>query len=296
MKRIFILAASFYMVACSQSEQTVITDAEATIAVDTVTLVDTAQVDGVSGATNVANVSSFNGVLMVPPQQHATVSLTMGGIVRSTSLMPGRYVQKGEVLATLDNPEFIILQQSYLDAVAQLEFLEKEYHRQQNLVSQEAASQKRFQQSKADYLSMKSKVEATSAQLSLLGIDIKSLRENTILRCLEVKSPLTGYITNANINVGKYLNPGEPICEIIDKSKLMLQLTAYEKDLSRLKEGSTVEFRVNGMGMQVFQAVLLSVDQTVDQENRSVKVYAILKNSDPLLRPGMYVNAKIKKN
>lgn len=296
MKRIFILAASFYMVACSQSEQTVITDAEATIAADTVTLVDTTQVDGVSGATNVANVSSFNGVLMVPPQQHATVSLTMGGIVRSTSLMPGRYVQKGEVLATLDNPEFIILQQSYLDAVAQLEFLEKEYHRQQNLVSQEAASQKRFQQSKADYLSMKSKVEATSAQLSLLGIDIKSLRENTILRCLEVKSPLTGYITNANINVGKYLNPGEPICEIIDKSKLMLQLTAYEKDLSRLKEGSIVEFRVNGMGMQVFQAVLLSVDQTVDQENRSVKVYAILKNSDPLLRPGMYVNAKIKKN
>ena len=113
---------------------------------------------------------------------------------------------------------------------------------------------------------MKSKVEATSAQLSLLGIDIKSLRENTILRCLEVKSPLTGYITNANINVGKYLNPGEPVCEIIDKSKLMLQLTAYEKDLSRLKEGSTVEFCVNGMGMQVFQAVLLSVDQTVDQE------------------------------
>ena len=108
MKRIFILAASFYMVACSQSEQTVITDAEATIAADTVTLVDTTQVDGVSGATNVANVSSFNGVLMVPPQQHATVSLTMGGIVRSTSLMPGRYVQKGEVLATLDNPEFII--------------------------------------------------------------------------------------------------------------------------------------------------------------------------------------------
>lgn len=60
MKRIFILAASFYMVACSQSEQTVITDAEATIAADTATLVDTAQVDGVSGATNVANVSSFN--------------------------------------------------------------------------------------------------------------------------------------------------------------------------------------------------------------------------------------------
>lgn len=297
MKKIIILAASFYMAACSHTEQTVSTDtAVPAVTAETETSVDTASVDGISGATNVANVASFNGILVVPPQQHATVTLTMGGIVRSTSLMSGRYVQKGEVIATLDNPDFISLQQDYLDAVAQLEFLEKEYLRQQTLASQEAASQKRFQQSKADYLSMKSKAEATAAQLSLLGIDLTQLKENRISQRLEVKAPLSGYVTNTNINIGKYLNPGDPVCDVIDKSNLLLQLTAYEKDLSKLKEGSSIEFHVNGMGEQIFEAVLLSVDQTVDNENRSVKVYAKLKNNDPLFRPGMYVSAKIKEN
>lgn len=297
MKRICILAASFCLAACSQSEQTAGTASDVSVmAEETELSADTVRVDGVSGATNVANVSLFNGILVVPPQQHATVTLTMGGIVRSTSVMAGGYVHKGEVIATLDNPDFITLQQNYLDAVAQLEFLEKEYARQKNLASQEAASQKRLQQSKADYLSMKSRVEATVAQLSLLGLDLQRLKDGSIVRKLEVKAPLSGYVTNTSINIGKYLNPGDPVCEIIDKSRLQLQLTAYEKDLPKLKEGSKVEFRVNGMGEQIFEAVLLSVDQTVDRENRSVKVYAAIKKTDPLFLPGMYVNAKVKEN
>lgn len=297
MKRIVILAASFCLAACSHTEQTVTTEsASQAVVTETGLSTDTMQVDGISGATDVANVSSFNGVLVVPPQQHATVTLTMGGIVRSTSLLRGNYVKKGEVIATLDNPDFIALQQSYLDAAAQLEFLEKEYIRQQTLSSHEAASQKRFQQSKADYLSMKSKAEATAAQLALLGVDVQYLKENKIIPILEVKAPLSGYVTNTNINLGKYLNPGDPVCDVIDKSSLLLQLTAYEKDLEKLKEGSRIEFHVNGMGERMFEAVLLSVDQTVDNENRSVKVYAKLKNNDPLFRPGMYVSAKVREN
>ncbi len=128
------------------------------------------EVDAVTSATALPNHSSFNGILIVPPYRHATVTLTMGGTVHSTSLLPGDYVKKGAVLAILENPDFITLQQNYLEAHAQIEFLEAEYQRQQRLSSQEAASQKRFQQSKADYLSMKSRLEAASAQLTLLNV------------------------------------------------------------------------------------------------------------------------------
>lgn len=297
MKRMVILAVSMYLAACSHTAEIGGTDTAVPVStVASETPVDTACIDGMSGATNVVNTSSFNGILVIPPQQHATVTLSMGGIVRSTSLMPGRYVKKGEVIATLENLDFIILQQNYLEAAAQLEFLEKEYLRQQTLASQEAASQKRFQQSKADYLSMKSKAEATAAQLALLGIEPQQLQAHHIARRLEVKAPLNGYVTNTSINIGKFLNPGEPVCDVIDKSKMLLQLTAYEKDLPNLKEGSRVEFRVNGMEGKIFEAVLQSVDQTVDRENRSVKVYATLKNTDPLFRPGMYVSAKVREN
>ena len=93
------------------------------------------EVDGVSGATNVSNPPSFNGVIVMPPQNHVTVTLGMGGSVRDIRVLPGEYVRKGEIILTLANPAFIELQQSYLDAAAQTEYLKKEYDRQRKLVS-----------------------------------------------------------------------------------------------------------------------------------------------------------------
>lgn len=253
---------------------------------------DSVEVDGFSGATQVANAPSFNGILMVPPQRHATITLSMGGAVHSVSFLPGSYVQKNQVILTLENPDFIALQQTWLDAAAQVEFLEKEYLRQKNLASHEAASQKQMQQSKSDYLSMKSRLDAAAAQLQILGMDTRHLQTQGIHPYLEIKAPLSGYVTNMNVNLGKYFNVGEPVCDVIDKQALMLQLTAYEKDLDDLKVGDRMEFRVNGMGTKVFEAVLVSIDQMVDSTNRSIKVYARVLNPLQDFRPGMYVSAR----
>ena len=205
-------------------------------------------------------------------------------------------VKKGDVIAVLDNPEFINLQQSYLDATAQLEFLEKEYQRQQNLVAQDAASEKQFQQSKADFLSVKSKSEALAAQLSLLGVDVNDLQTNGMITRMEIQAPLSGSITTTNVNIGKYLNPGDPICDIIDNSHLLIQLTAYEKDIRSLHVGNRLEFRVNGMGEENFEAEIISINQKVDNENRSIKVFARPLETRSDFCAGMYVNAKIKNN
>lgn len=142
--------------------------------------VDSVEVDGISSATALPNHSSFNGIMVVPPQRQATVTLTMGGTVHATTLLPGDYVKKGSVIVSLENPDFITLQQTYLDAHAQTEYLEAEYKRQQRLSEQEAASQKRFQQSKADYLSMKSRQDAAAAQLAILGVSAGDLLEDGI--------------------------------------------------------------------------------------------------------------------
>lgn len=253
----------------------------------------TPEVDGVSGATNVANPPSFNGVIVMPPQNHVTVTLSMGGSVQDIRILPGEYVRKGEIILTLANPAFIELQQAYLDAAAQTEYLAKEYDRQQKLVSGESASLKRMQQSKADYLSMKSRMEAAAAQLALLGTDTATLNREGIRTYLEVRAPRNGYVTNMNINAGKYYAAGEPVCDVIDKSTPMLQLTAYEKDLDKLLPGNRFTFRVNGMPDTTFTAELVSVDQMVDNVNRSIKVYARITQACPNFRPGMYVSAQI---
>ena len=114
----------------------------------------------------------------------------MGGIVKKASLLPGQWVAANSVIATLENPEFITLQQTYLDSHAQTEYLLAEYERQKNLSAEQAASQKKFQQSKADFLSMKSRQDAAAAQLSLLGVQTEALLKNGIQPLLEVKALL----------------------------------------------------------------------------------------------------------
>lgn len=298
MKKIYISFLLLSLIACASNNknndtQAVQADTVKTVPADTVAAVGEMDVDGVSSATAVAKQATFNGTLIIPPQQYATVTLMMDGTVKNTGLIPGTYVKKGEVLALFENPDFIDLQQVYLDSRAQSEFLEKEYQRQQSLAQQEAASQKKFQQSKADYLSMKSKMDAADAQLSLLGISAGELLNKGILPYIAVKAPISGYIANMQMNVGKHFSAGEPLCDIIDKSQPMLRLTAYEKDLPNLIVGDAVEFRVNGMGKDVFHGVVVSIGQQIDNINRSLEVYARVTERHAQFRPGMYVSAHI---
>ena len=255
---------------------------------------DSVGIDGVSSATNVANSPTFNGVIMVSPQQNATVSLTMGGKVHSLKVMPGQAVARGQVIAFIDNPEYIDLQQTYLDASAQTEYLEKEYKRQSDLSANDASSQKKMQQSKAEYLSMHSRLSAAASRLKTLGVNPASVKLNGIQPYLLVKAPINGFVTNLNVNLGKYLDAGEPICDVINKSQPLIQLTVYERELNLMRVGRPVEFRVNGMGKKTFNAQIVSIDQSVDAKDYSIKVYAKVMASNSDFRPGMYIRAKLK--
>lgn len=299
MKKIIFPVAVLLMASCNSADNKQTGIASEEQSADTSTVVtgnpDTVSVDAMTSATAIANPSAFNGTLVIPPQYFATVTLSMGGIVKELSVLPGSYVHKGTVLGTLENPDFIDLQQSYLDSRAQLEYLEAEYQRQQTLSREAVASQKKFQQAKADYLSMKSRLQAAEAQLRLLGINAETLSAGGIRPYIEVKAPVNGYISNVQANLGKYLNAGDPLCDVIDKSQTMVRLVAYEKDLEGMKVGSRVQFRVNGLGKVTFHATLVSIGQQVDDSNRSIELYAKVLDSSPLFRPGMYVSARMEK-
>ncbi len=255
----------------------------------------TATIDGTTAATAKANDAVFNGIIMIAPEQCATISATIGGKIHSSPILPGQFVKKGSLLVTLENPEFIDLQQAYLEAGAQTEYLEQEYKRQERLSREEAASQKRFQQSKAEYLAMKSRLDAAATQLRLLGVDPTTLTSQGIIPYLELRSPISGYVSEIDFNLGKYMQAGEPICEVVDKGEPLICLTAYEKDLQNLQPGKPVQFRVNGMDGQLFEATLITVGQKVDETSRSLNVYARVKQNHPAFRPGMYVSANLQK-
>ena len=135
MKKIIIPIAIFLLVACGKSsapqeqsasaQDTTATETQDTMqaAADTTAATvaaDSQKVDAVTSATALPNHTSYNGTLIVPAQHHATVTVTMGGKVHHTSLIPGGYVHRGSIVATLENPAFIELQKDYLDEFFQI--------------------------------------------------------------------------------------------------------------------------------------------------------------------------------
>lgn len=235
---------------------------------------------------------SAGGVVLAAPQNMATVSAPLGGFVRSSFLLPGNAVAKGQTLAIIENQDFIDIQQNYLDACNKLEFAEAEYKRHTELYKDDVYSQKSLQQVTSEYRSMKTQVKALEQKLMLIGINPAKLHEDNITRSVAIVSPITGFLKTVNVNVGKYVTPADVMFEIVNNDKLFLELTLFEKDVDRVSAGNNIRFFLNNETEQ-HNATVYQVGKAVNAD-KSFRVYASVNDKCKNMISGMYVNAVIE--
>ena len=176
-----------------------------------------------------------NGRVDLPPENRASVSLPVSGKIRYVKALPGQAVRKGELLATLESFDFIQLQQDYLQNTSQLTFLEKELERQRTLSAENVGARKNYEQAQANYGSTKALTQSLAAKLRLLGLSTESLLKNGITSAARIVSPVNGFITLANINLGKEVAAGQELLEIIDKSHMHIELNIFEQDAAAIQ-------------------------------------------------------------
>jgi membrane fusion protein, heavy metal efflux system len=171
----FYLGFVLLLAGCSSKKQ-VITESKDPVANDMVVMTD-AQVrnagieTGTATAQTINTTLKVNGMVDVPPQNIVSVSFPMGGYLRSTKLLPGMHVSRGEVIAVVEDQALIQLQQDYLVAVAKLGFLQQEFERQKLLNENKVNADKVYQQAQADFSSQKVMVKGYSEKLKLVGIN-----------------------------------------------------------------------------------------------------------------------------
>jgi cobalt-zinc-cadmium efflux system membrane fusion protein len=233
-----------------------------------------------------------NGVLDVPPQNQVSISIPYGGILKYTDLLQGMWVNKGQVIARMEHPDYIQMQQEYLEAASQLSFLEKEYKRQEELSRENVSAGKTFEKTTADYHSLRARVEALRQKLALLNIRASNLTTETLQSSIPVISPISGYVTEVNANIGKFVQPNEVIFEIVDTRHLHVELMVFEKDVPRLHEDQKVRFILANESTPREAEVHL-IGREISAE-RTVRVHCHLLKEDKDLLPGMYVKATIE--
>ncbi len=244
---------------------------------------------------NLTNIIKANGFITSPPQNKANVSPVMGGVIRSVSVIPGSYVKKGQVLAYLEHPDYIQLQEDYLKAKSSLVFLEQEYDRQKNMLSDSATSKKLVQQTLSNYNTTSATVLSLKNKLNLLGIPINSIENGRILQAVPLISPISGYVQKVNANVGKFADPTQIIFEIYDNSTLFIDLQIYQQDLGKIRIGQKLTFTTPSLSTANTMATIYAIDRAFDSTNKSITVHArVDRNTIGDLMPGIYVNAFIE--
>ncbi|MFN8240895.1 MAG: efflux RND transporter periplasmic adaptor subunit [Bacteroidales bacterium] len=233
-----------------------------------------------------------SGLVVVPPQNFASVSAPLGGFIKTTSLLPGNPVSRGQVLATIENQEFIDLQEHYLEAKNRLEYADAEYKRHSELFKEDVYSEKNFQQVATDYRILKAQVSALEQKLALVGIDASLIREDNITRTVAIVSPISGIAKTVNVNTGKSVSPSDVLFEIVNTGSLLLELTLFEKDASRTTKGQKIKFYINNE-TEEHEAEVYQSGGSVNSD-KTYKVFAIVKSDCRNVLPGMYVSAFIE--
>jgi cobalt-zinc-cadmium efflux system membrane fusion protein len=224
----------------------------------------------------------------------ATVSAFSDGIITKLFAQQNQLVQKGSVLATIQKPDLVDLQQQYLANQDRLEFLKTEYERYRSLKEADATATKNYLKAEAEWKAAITIQKTIAAKLRQFHIDPSLLTADNIITEINLKAPISGTISKVLANIGTSLSPGTPVYELTDYKQLHPVLYVFEKDLFNVQKGQTVELILPGEEQKTFQATIYSIERLVDPERKTVKVHARFTTSIPdQLAVGAYLEGKI---
>ncbi|MFZ9980529.1 MAG: efflux RND transporter periplasmic adaptor subunit [Cyclobacteriaceae bacterium] len=295
----FFILFSFILLSCGKPEatETTETEDEAVSGAATITLnEEQAQIISINTTRPemriISDVVKVTGMMDVPPQNLVTIAAPLGGFVSETKLLQGNRVKKGDIILKLKHPEYIRIQQDYLETTSQLTMTEQEWKRQEALSKENINAQKTLQAARNDFEKTKARHQALTATLKLIGIESAEILKTGIREDIPIFAPITGYVAQVNINIGMYAAPDQVMLKIIDTDHLHAELQVFEKDILKIKAGQKIRFFLSGETKERTARVYLTGKEI--SEDRTVRVHGHLDKPDGTLLPGMFLSAVIE--
>ena len=235
-----------------------------------------------------------SGQVDVPPENRALITTYSDGFVKKTSLLVGDEVKKGQFLLSLSSPEYIQLQQDFVDAAEQLDYLRSEFERQETLFKENITSEKNFLKAKAEYRRNEANYKALKKKLEMLNISPQNALDGKIVESINLYAPISGNISKIMIGQGEHVSVAEPLMEIINNDHLHVELNVFEKDVMKLQKDQPIYIRMDEVYQDSIEARVHLIGSTIDKENRTVRVHGHFVDEDSV-KPvaGMFVQAKI---
>jgi len=234
------------------------------------------------------------GLLGLPPNAHSSVTAKTNGVIRNArKVVEGDYVKKGQIVAYLENQEFIATQQQYLEAKAKLDFGLLEVERQQTLIASNAGVSKNLQNAQSKVSILQAQVKGLEKQLAFLGIATTSLSASNIRQKIAIIAPMSGYISDINFHNGMYVQPTISLMDIISPKHLHLELDVFEQDIAKIQKGQKISYTLPAFGQTIYYGNVEVIGKEFNSDSKTVRVHGHLEEPKPTFIKDLFINAKI---
>jgi RND family efflux transporter, MFP subunit len=234
-----------------------------------------------------------NGLLSVPNNNKANATTLYGGVIKTLNVQLGDIVRKGQVIATITNPQFIQLQEEYVALASKITLAEQEMARQQELNEGNAGARKNLQSATADFNGLRARKASLQQQIQLMGINPNTVSLSNLRASLVVTSPINGTVSNVFAKIGSYVDVSSPVIEIIDNSLLHLDLQVFEKDLPMIKIGQIINFQLTNNPDKTYSAKVFTIGSSFENDSKTIAVHSTVIGSKVGLIDGMNITGMI---
>lgn len=230
-----------------------------------------------------------NGLLKVPNNNKAYATSVYGGVIKSLNVQIGGHVKKGQPIATIANPQFLQLQEEYLNTASKITYAELELARQKELNQGNAGAMKNLQSATSELNNLRTRRASLKQQIQLMGINPNSVSNGNLTSALKVISPINGTVSNVFAKIGSYVDVSSPVIEIVDNSSLHLDLQVFEKDWPQVKIGQTIHFTLTNNPTTEYDATVFSIGSSFENESKTIAVHCRVSGNKNGLIDGMNI-------
>jgi cobalt-zinc-cadmium efflux system membrane fusion protein len=233
---------------------------------------------------------SAPAVVEADPQKYANVFPPLSGHLVKLSVQLGDSVTNGQLLASLQSPDFFAAQDNYVKAKSVEALTLRALKRQQDLLENKIAAQKDVEQATSDYESAKVDLDTAIQQLSAYGFNPET---DQLGQPLPVYSPLSGQVVDLASARGEYRNDvTTPLMTVADLSTVWLTASVPEKDLRYLTKGQAVSAAFEAYPGEKVAGTVLFIGDLIDPDVRVAKVRMAVANPQSRFKPGMFATVK----
>ncbi len=234
----------------------------------------------------------LNGKMMVSPNFIHSISSLYGGHIKNIQAMPGMSFKKGQILATLEDPQFIQLQEDYLSNLALLKTATLNYERQLELNKNKVASDKIFEEATLEYKKLTISNKSLAEKIKLIGINPNTLQVDQIKSQINIVAPFNGRVSEVLVNKGQYVSPTDKLFDLLDPNGLLANFKVFESDLAHIQAGQEIRISTNASQDKKYEAKVITINPQVSEDG-STDIFARIQNLDSGLISGLFINGMI---